>query len=345
MKPYEGLEAWSPRVPKGHADTTDAQILTAAMGWAILAPSGHNSQPWKLRQHDNVVEVRADRSKRLPVVDPNDRELIMSCAALTTHLELALAGLNRVSQTDWLPPDGSPDMVARVKVLGKGTPTTDDLTLFKAIPFRVTNRAPFRPLQIGVEVLLTAKHLVESHGAHLTFLTGETRAATADLIAQGDRTQMADKTFRHELASWVHHNHSDHLEGMRGYGFGVGDLTSHVGPTIIRTFDAGKGQAARDHQLATESPVLVLIETDGDEPIDWICAGRAVDVLLLHLTARGCAASFLNQPIEVPALRAKLAATVGSERHPQLLLRVGEPITKQPHSPRRPLTSITEPAP
>ena len=229
MNLYHGLEAWSPPAPDDDADLTDEQTLTMALGWAILAPSGHNSQPWKLHQQGNVVEVSADRSKRLPVVDPDDRELIMSCAALTTHLELALAGLNRASQTDWLPPDGGPDMVARVKVLGKATPTTDDLTLFKAIPHRVTNRAPFRPLQIGVDVLLVAKHLVESHGAHLTFLTGETRATVADLIAQGDRSQMADKTFRHELAAWVHHNQSEELDGMRGYGFGIGDLAVSCG--------------------------------------------------------------------------------------------------------------------
>jgi len=45
--------------------------------------------------------------------------------------------------------------------------------------------------------------------------------------------------------------------------------------------------------------------------------------VLLTATARGLAVSFLNQPIESPDLRAELADLVGSDRPPQMLLRVG----------------------
>ncbi len=340
MTRYGGLEPWSPVVlAKGDA-LSDQQCLRSALQWAILAPSGHNTQPWVLHEYPGAVEVVADYSKRLPIVDPQDRELIMSCAALTTHLELALTSFERAHHTTWFPAGSSPDVVARVEIIGSAEPTSDDMELFDAIPHRITNRAPFRPLQLGVGALKRVKYLVENHGAHLTFLSGVARSNVGALIAKADRLQMADKAFRNELASWVHHNHSDHLDGMRGYAFGVGDLASHVGPTIIRTFDAGKGQAAKDHQLATHSPQLVLIETDGDTRHDWVNAGRAMDLMLLYLTAHGYAASFLNQPIEVASLRVRLARTVASDRYPQLLLRIGEPSESQPHSPRRPLHAV-----
>lgn len=340
MKSYGGLDAWSPVVPAEGAELSDQQCLRAALQWAILAPSGHNTQPWILREHPAAVDVVADYSKRLPIVDPDDRELIMSCAALTTHLELALGSFGRAHQTTWFPADASPDAVARVEIVGTAKPTSDDVALFEAIPHRITNRSPFRALQLDVDVLVRVKHLVESDGAHLMFLTGDARSGVADLVAEADRLQLADKAFRKELASWVHHNHSDHLDGMRGYAFGVGDLASHVGPTIIRTFDAGKGQAAKDRELATQSPGLVLIETDGDTRQDWVNAGRAMDLMLLYLTTHGYAASFLNQPVEVPGLRDRLTQAVASNRYPQLLLRIGEPSESQPHSPRRPLHTV-----
>jgi len=36
---------------------------------------------------------------------------------------------------------------------------------------------------------------------------------------------------------------------MRGYGFGAGALMSYAGPVVIRSFDLGNGQAAKDREL------------------------------------------------------------------------------------------------
>jgi len=48
------------------------------LGYAILAPSGHNTQPWKFSVTDDGVMVYADPARRLPVANPDDRELWMS---------------------------------------------------------------------------------------------------------------------------------------------------------------------------------------------------------------------------------------------------------------------------
>src|SRR5205814_5546335 len=59
--------------------------------YAILAPSGHNTQPWFFRIAEDGVEVYADYSRRLPVADPGDRELMMSIGAAITNLRAAAA--------------------------------------------------------------------------------------------------------------------------------------------------------------------------------------------------------------------------------------------------------------
>jgi hypothetical protein len=48
--------------------------------YAVLAPSGHNAQPWQFGLTGDGVLVYADYSRRLPVANPDDRELIMSVA-------------------------------------------------------------------------------------------------------------------------------------------------------------------------------------------------------------------------------------------------------------------------
>src|SRR3712207_9128811 len=74
-------------------------------------------------------------------------------------------------------------------------------------------------------------HLIEDEDA---------KHAIAELIAEGDRIQLADKRFRRELASWVHPNRTKSRDGIPGYAFGFGDLMSLARPFAIRTFDTGK---------------------------------------------------------------------------------------------------------
>lgn len=68
----------------------DAAKLRFLPHYAILAPSGHNTQPWRFRIEDDWVDLIADRERRLPVVDPHDRELMNSCGATLTLLRTAM---------------------------------------------------------------------------------------------------------------------------------------------------------------------------------------------------------------------------------------------------------------
>ena len=52
--------------------------LRRAAEAGIRAPSLHNSQPWLFRIGPSVIDVYADRNRRLPVLDPDGRELLCS---------------------------------------------------------------------------------------------------------------------------------------------------------------------------------------------------------------------------------------------------------------------------
>ena len=46
-----------------------------AVGYAILAPSSHNTQPWRFIVNGDELLLCADRTRSLPNIDPFDREL------------------------------------------------------------------------------------------------------------------------------------------------------------------------------------------------------------------------------------------------------------------------------
>ena len=114
---------------------------------------------------------------------------------------------------------------------------------------------------------------------------------------------------------------------------------SAAGPLVVRTFDMGNGQAAKDRQLAEGSPVLAILGTEDDTPTDWLAAGQALAGVLLRAQAEGVAASFLNQPIEVPELRPQLRDAIGRSGFPQLLLRMGYGPEVKP-TPRRTVEEV-----
>src|SRR5215204_5849075 len=115
---------------------------------------------------------------------------------------------------------------------------------------------------------------------------------------------------------------------------------SHAGPLVIRSFDLGKGQAARDRDLAEGSPLLVVFGTVSDGPAAWLATGQALQRVLLCARAAGVWSSFLNQPIEVTELRPRVADAIGRRgKHPQLLVRFGYGPSIKPE-PRRPVAEV-----
>jgi hypothetical protein len=310
--------------------------------YAILAPSGHNSQPWLFKiAGDNTIELYADRTRALAVVDPDDREMIISCGAALEHLRLAANHFGLADITDLLPDkNNNPDLLAKVELKEGDTITQklaqQDALSFEAITKRRSNRSAFESKKLPDDILVSLKDIARVHGAWLDIVEEDMKKKTiADMISQGDKIQLSDKKFRRELAAWIHPNRSKSRDGMPGYAHGVSDIASYVGPFLIRTFDIGKGQAAKDMQLASGSPVLAMLGSDADEPLNWIQTGQVLARILLRARAENVWASFMDQPIEVPELRLKLREALGrTAGFPQLLMRLGYGKDVKP-TPRR----------
>lgn len=315
--------------------------LRFLLHYAVLAPSGHNTQPWLFEIAGDEVALYADRSRALAVVDPGERELLMSCGAALLHLRVALRHFGYEPVVRLFPDEAEPDLLARVRPgapLEQG-PTMEDHRLFMAIPKRRTNRMAFEARPVPDEALDLLRAAARREGAVLhTFQNPDAKGALARLIAEGDRLQGQNRQYRRELAAWVHPNRSRSRDGIPGYAQGVGDLLSYAGPLWVRTFDWGNGQAARDRQLAEGSPLLLVLATEADDTAAHVAAGQALGRVLLTAEAYGLEASYLNQPLQVPALRPRVAKWMGGGVA-QLILRMGYGPDVEA-TPRRPVSAV-----
>jgi hypothetical protein len=301
---------------------------------AILAPSSHNTQPWWFRVVGQHIDLFADRTRALPVNDPDDRELTLSCGCALMNLRIAAASHNDEVRVELLPDPEDPDWLARLTVIPEGEIAASEAGLAEWIPLRHTYRKPFanRPIESPViDALIKAAH-AEKAWFH-PLLTPDARQKAAALVTEGDARQWGDPSWRRELAAWMHPR-------RQGDGLTVSSWSGPLTQLVVRTLDMGRSMGSQDNDLAKSAPLLAVLGSRQDDERGWLEAGQGLQRVLLTARQLGLQASYLNQPLQVQSLRPeveKLAEGIGS---PQILLRLGYPLEEVPSSPRRPLENV-----
>ncbi|MEA1938083.1 MAG: hypothetical protein U9N14_03205 [Pseudomonadota bacterium] len=322
-----------------------ADKLAFAVRYAILSPSSHNTQPWRFRICDDRLDLIADRTHALVVIDPDGRQLAMSCGAALFTLRLALRALGQKEKTNILPEGSESNVIATVRIVGEGEPRAADKSLFAAILTRRTNRLPFENKPVDVALLARLEEAAVAEGAWFAaFADQKDREALAEIIAKADAVQGKDRRFRRELDAWVRQNRpegTERTDGMPGYGVTFADLMAGAQPLVLRTFEWGDGQAAKDRQLAEESNVLAVLGMDGEDLEHWVRGGQALAHVLLVAESAGLAVSYLNQPVEVRSMWPELMNGIGRDGMPHHILRIGYG-TSVPPTTRRSSDQVIE---
>ncbi|MUG95464.1 nitroreductase [Scytonema sp. UIC 10036] len=320
-----------------------SEQLDFLLNYAVLAPSQYNAQPWLFKIAHETIELYADRTRALPVIDPQDRELIMSCGAALYNLRLAIRHFGYVDVVKTFPNPEDPDLLAHIWLGSRREQTEEEFLLFATIKQRHTNRLAFQNKPIPETLLSIMQKSTLEEGAWLHLIQEqELRNAVADLITEGDRIQLANPHFRRELAAWLHSSRYATHDGMPAYAQSIGELLDFTTPIVAhsnRTFDTGRGQAAKEHELADGSPVFAVLGTEEETTASWLDAGQALQRLLLLGQVVGVSASFLNQPIQVPELRPQLKNLLNTSGYPQILLRFGYGTEVKP-TPRRIVSEV-----
>lgn len=340
------LNPWQIEESDFPADGTTSEKLKFLINYAILAPSGHNTQPWSFIIVNDAIELYADQTRALPVVDPDDRELIISCGAALFNLRIAIRHFGYRDIVEIFPQPEIPDLLARVIIGSKRIIKQEESYLFRAISKRATNRLPFIERELPASLISEFESATELEGIWreitTTIISANTRSQVIELINRGDRLQMANPLFRQELSKWLHaHNNPSH-DGIPAHAQGINEKLDVFTPLIslaIRSFDLGKSQSAKDCQLAKNAPVLMLIGSNNDYPRDWLETGEALEHLLLTARINDVWASFFNQPVEIPELRSRLQAIFPENGYPQILLRLGYAKKIKP-TPRRTVDEV-----
>ncbi|HTZ45562.1 MAG TPA: nitroreductase family protein [Jatrophihabitans sp.] len=319
--------------PVAHSRDLKSALRKAAIR-ATLAPSVHNTQPWQLRLTENTLELRADRSRQLTVLDPTRRQLLISCGCALFNARVLLAAVGVPVTVRRQPDPDDPDLLAVIAAADASAAPERIGALNTVVETRQTNRRRFSTEQVPDEVVGELVDAAAAEGAGLFVIAHEEhRISTAVLSQRADAEQNANAAYRAELRAWT----SDDPNRRDGVpASAVPHVDAGTGDDIpIRDFDArGTGWLPTETRSSMRQ-CLLLLTTDGDDPAGWLRAGEALERIWLAATARGYAVSPLTQVIEVAHTRQQLRAELGLTAHPVVLLRIGRaPVTASSHRRR-----------
>jgi len=321
----------------------EAAELVASAG---RAPSLHNAQPWGFRVGRDSVEVYFDDRRMLPVADPVGRQAYLGVGAAVFLLRLALAVGHRAVRVELRPDPARPALVALLTVTGPRQPTEVELRLAAAVSRRRTVRTPFQAGEVPVPLRVAWREQAEAEGGVLRWVEriGE-RSGVARLVAEADRQQVRNPAYLEELRSWTSSERVAAGAGVPTSAFGVVPEVAHAAEFTLRDFGAGRQPGAQRHPGPLEEHPLVAVLATADDSADaWLRGGQALMRVLLAAADDGYAASYLNQPIEIPGLRQQLRDELRLGGHPQLVLRLGRPSGPlPPATPRRPPAELLLP--
>src|SRR5215469_50098 len=94
------------RAPSGELPkeaSSPEEIARFVVEAAVNAPSIANSQPWWFGASNGEISVHADVDRRLPVADPDGREMMISCGSALFTARVALRYLGIVPRVRVLP--------------------------------------------------------------------------------------------------------------------------------------------------------------------------------------------------------------------------------------------------
>lgn len=311
-------------------------LLERCVRAATLAPSLHNSQPWRFRIDGETIEVYADRSRQLEVLDPDGRELMISLGAAVFTLRAAMRGAGWVPGHDLLPDPDSPDLVARVRPERSEVPSPAARRLAAAITDRHTNRGPFTAAAVPAHVIEELSTAARHEGAVLTVAGPASRTAIIGLGQAAEQRLRASGGYFAELGRWTRPE-PGRRDGIPAFAMGPWDALERL---PMRDFGLVHPQQTRHRERFEAYPTIAVLTTERDEPADWLRAGQALQRVLLVATGLHLASTPISQPVEIPSIRAVLSDP-GHGRWAQMVIRLGYG-RPAPATPRRPLTDVLQ---
>jgi hypothetical protein len=309
--------------------------------YAVMAPSGHNTQPWRFLVSPQRIDILPDYGRRLPVVDADDHALFISLGCALENLLIAAAQSSMAIRVEYFP---AGEQCLRVHFEGPGdNADATNRMLFDAMPRRQSNRGRYEARALPEQHLTALALAARQPDVRVKLISNnEQRQQIAEHAARACEQQFSDPAFVRELQQWIRFSQRERnlqRDGLAADTMGMPFVPRWFGRLIMALTSKPQQEARKVRRQAECAPLLALFSVRRNDASSWVNAGRSYQRLALTATALGIAHAHLNMPCEVIDERMAMKQSLGLDDEPVLLIRLGFG-KRMPMSVRRPANEV-----
>lgn len=345
------FKAWDIDVIDNQTATTEELFLNL-VGWGVLAPSSHNSQPWRfiIYPESNSIDICLFEAGVLKHSDKKSRQAHISIGCASQNILAAAEYYDLDVRVEYFQDSFYPSPLVKL-IFGQrvGKPKEKDRKILDAIKSRRMNRSKFNPLQnIPKELVDRIKTVVEHEGLVLNVITDTpTKFALAEIQYSADRSVIAINNFRKELGDFFLPNDTNQGIGMPGNTFGLSDEMAkyahqEFGGSGPFDPDLAFGMAISGRDGLKSSPLIGIISVPEDSPLWWIKTGMVFGELALEAEISGLSVAVHAAMVEVEMFNRLLKIRLKQNHRPTVIFRMGYTSEQRPHSPRLCASEVSE---
>jgi len=325
----KNYQVWDINIDGYHKKRNALERVQFIAGFGLLAPSSHNSQPWKFSFTNNSIEILADMRRSLPASDQNNRQLFISLGCAAENIQVAANYYGFRLVIEYIPQG----MQIRLEEREKGNLSNDHLIF--SVSERRTNRNVYLDRMPDKAFLDLIQKFSTSEMRIDCISEKKQKDKIADVVIAAGITAMEDEGFRKELSQYVKPNITSSPKGMPCFGFGIPTPISLFAPLMMRFLNMNKITKAQDEKVLKEhTPSVLLISTRSDNAETWMKVGQRYERIALEAQRHGISAAPMAAAIQIGKFYKDLQKILNISLRPQFFCRLGYATKVTPHSPR-----------
>ncbi len=326
--------ATAPRFPDTAGSCPLSPSHYALLRAASLAPSGHNSQPWRVvLESPSIWRLEFDSTRALPAVDPSHRESLLSLGAFLENLTQAAPAYGFTTRVE---PIFSSSSLAVARIhLQEGDGATDGQTLARIQQRRTLKNGLLRK-EIRSDDLRVLTQLSQAHMEYVPYSSPQGKRLE-ECVIEGMSEQCARNKAMEELAQWIRFSSDEaktkrdglSTEGMEITGFAGWVVRHFYHKSDVTTESFIQQTLDKTAQQARSGGGFLLLCADDETPESLVNCGRQFQRLFLQVRERNLGLHPMSAALEESQARQRVASLFesrnGSADGPpvQFILRVG----------------------
>lgn len=325
-KNADNYVAWNIKEKDFPKNGTVEDKIKFLVGYGVLAPSTHNTQPWIFDVVGNKLTISPNTNRKLSVGDPNSWGLNISIGACAENIVQAATVFGFKSfvkhQTE-------------SSIISFEEGHEKDKYSLNNLLNRSSDKLLYQSKPIPKDIVGKLKELDSSDIKVQIISDTEIKdIITANHLDAAKKVAKNPK-FALELSDWLRPNNSKEFDGMPGFVIGNTQAKSVIGIKVLKKRpQLLQKLVSKDKELLDSSAAIAVFTAKDTSAVSIKNAGGAIERFWLKATEEGLVAHPLFASIQDVKAREKLKLLLETELTPVFLMRLGYSNNDKPHTPR-----------